>query len=152
MGGGSGSAGGERRLAVLAEGQFSFHHGKTAMGVIRYGKDPVVAVIDSTNAARSVAEYLGPRFDIPIVDSFDDALALRPTALLIGIAPTGGRLPAEWRQVIRTAIDAGLDILSGLHTFIGDDPGFGQRRRDEKHERAVRELPRRHVHAPVAAG
>ena len=130
MGGGSGSAGGERRLAVLAEGQFSFHHGKTAMGVIRYGKDPVVAVIDSTNAARSVAEYLGPRFDIPIVDSFDDALALRPTALLIGIAPTGGRLPAEWRQVIRTAIDAGLDILSGLHTFIGDDPDFAAAARE----------------------
>jgi uncharacterized NAD-dependent epimerase/dehydratase family protein len=118
------SRGRERRLAVLAEGQFSFHQGKTAMGVIRYGPDPVVAVIDSKNAVRSVSEYLGPRFAIPIVDSFEDALALGPTALLIGIAPTGGRLPADWRQVILAAIDAGLDILSGLHTFIGDDPEF----------------------------
>jgi uncharacterized NAD-dependent epimerase/dehydratase family protein len=115
---------GKRRLVILAEGQFSFHHGKTAMGVIRYGGDPVLAVIDSTNAARNVSEYLGPGFDIPIVASLADALALGTTALLIGIAPTGGRLPAEWREAILQAIDARLDILSGLHTFLADDPEF----------------------------
>jgi len=43
---------------------------------------------------------------------------------LIGIAPTGGRLPDSWRAIILEAIEAGLDVLSGLHTFIGDDPGF----------------------------
>ena len=89
-----------RRLVILAEGRFGPHDGKTAMGVIRYGQDPVVAVIDSTNAGRNVREWLGdrPRFDIPIVASLADALALgrsrgAPTALLIGIAPTGGKLP-----------------------------------------------------------
>ncbi len=122
----------ERRLAILAEGQFGPHHGKTAMGVIRYGPDPVVAVIDSTNAGRSAREWLGdaPRFDIPVVASLDAALAVGEaagtpvTALLIGIAPTGGRLPDDWRSAILAAIRAGLDVLSGLHTFIGDDPEF----------------------------
>ena len=52
------------------------------------------------------------------------ALPARPDALLIGIAPTGGRLPDTWRTVILEAISAGLDVLSGLHTFIGDDPEF----------------------------
>jgi uncharacterized NAD-dependent epimerase/dehydratase family protein len=120
-----------RRLIILAEGRFGPHDGKTAMGVIRYGPDPIVAVIDSTNAGRNVQEWLGsgPRFDIPIVPSLADALALAPergapTALLIGIAPTGGKLPAPWRRAILDAIGARLDILSGLHTFIGDDPEF----------------------------
>ena len=120
-----------RRLVILAEGRFGPHDGKTAMGVIRYGPDPVVAVIDSTNVGHNVQEWLGdkPRFDIPIVASLADAVALgpsrgAPTAMLIGIAPTGGKLPATWRTAILDAISGGMDILSGLHTFIGDDPEF----------------------------
>ncbi|HEY6058287.1 MAG TPA: DUF1611 domain-containing protein, partial [Candidatus Limnocylindrales bacterium] len=93
-----------RRLAILAEGEFGPHSAKTAMGVIRYGPDPVVAVLDSTKAGRNVREWMGdrPRFDIPILASLEEALSLpdRPTALLIGIAPTGGKLPASWRRTI----------------------------------------------------
>jgi uncharacterized NAD-dependent epimerase/dehydratase family protein len=118
----------ERRLVILAEGNFGFHHGKTAMGVIRYGHDRVVAVIDGTQAGRNVREWLGDsgRYDIPIVASLNAALGFLPRAdaLLIGIAPTGGRLPDEWRQMILAAIRSGLDILSGLHTLLGDDPEF----------------------------
>jgi uncharacterized NAD-dependent epimerase/dehydratase family protein len=118
----------DRRLVILAEGNFGFHHGKTAMGVIRFGTDKVVAVIDSTQAGRNVREWLGDsgRFDIPIVASLNDALGFIPRAdaLLIGIAPTGGKLPDDWRVVILAAIRSGLDILSGLHTFLGDDPEF----------------------------
>jgi uncharacterized NAD-dependent epimerase/dehydratase family protein len=112
-----------RRLAILAEGNFSFHHGKTALGVIRYGPDLVVAVIDSSHAGENVSQLLPDR-DIPIVASLDDALACtpRPDTLLIGIAPTGGRLPDSWRATILAAIRAGLDVHSGLHTFLGDDP------------------------------
>ncbi len=113
------------RLVILAEGQFGAHSAKTAYGVIRYGRDDVVAVLDSREAGRNVSELL-PGFDIPIVATLDDALARPspPTALLIGIAPTGGRLPDAWRATILAAIDAGLDVLSGLHTFVGDDPQF----------------------------
>jgi uncharacterized NAD-dependent epimerase/dehydratase family protein len=114
-----------RRLAILAEGQFGAHSAKTAYGVIRYGRDDVVAVLDSTRAGRNVAELL-PGHDIPIVATLDEALTRPnpPNALLIGIAPTGGRLPEAWRSTILAAIVAGLDVLSGLHTFVGDDPEF----------------------------
>ncbi len=114
-----------RHLAILAEGEFAPHSAKTAYGVIRYGRDHVVAVIDSTRAGGNVNAYL-PGNDIPIVATLADALALPtpPDALLIGIAPTGGRLPDAWRSVIAAAISAGLDVLSGLHTFISDDPRF----------------------------
>jgi uncharacterized NAD-dependent epimerase/dehydratase family protein len=116
-----------RRLVILAEGNFGFHHGKTAVGVIRYGPDEVVAVIDSTQAGTNVSAIL-PGRDIPIVASLEAALAVdparRPDTLLIGIAPTGGKLPASWRATILGAIRAGLDVHSGLHTFLGDDAEF----------------------------
>jgi uncharacterized NAD-dependent epimerase/dehydratase family protein len=114
-----------RRLVILAEGNFGFHHGKTAVGVIRYGPDHVSAVIDSTQAGDNVSSILPDR-DIPIVASLDEALARepRPDTLLIGIAPTGGKLPDSWRATILAAIRAGLDVHSGLHTFLGDDPEF----------------------------
>jgi uncharacterized NAD-dependent epimerase/dehydratase family protein len=115
----------DRRLVILTEGQWHVHNAKTAMGVIRYGTTPVVALLDSTVAGRNVGEWM-PGHDIPIVASLAEALALPepPTALLIGIAPTGGRLPAEWRAIIVAAIGAGLDVLSGLHTMLADDPEF----------------------------
>ena len=115
-----------RRLVILTEGQFDVHHAKTAMGVIRYGRDDIVAILDSTMAGRSLAEIL-PGRDVPFVATLDEALRgpSRPDGLLIGIAPTGGRLPATWRTLILEAIGAGLDIHSGLHEFLGDDAGFG---------------------------
>jgi uncharacterized NAD-dependent epimerase/dehydratase family protein len=114
-----------RRLVILAEGEFGPHSAKTAYGVIRYGRDDVVAVIDSTRAGQNVGAYLRGH-DIPIVATLAEALGLatRPEALLVGIAPTGGRLPETWRAVILAAIAAGLDVRSGLHTFIADDPEF----------------------------
>ena len=116
-----------RRLVILAEGNFGFHHGKTAVGVIRYGPDDTVAVIDSTQAGTNVSAIM-PGHDIPIVATLEEALALdpsrRPDTLLIGIAPTGGKLPPSWRATILGAIEAGLDVHSGLHTFLGDDPEF----------------------------
>ena len=116
---------GLRRLVILAEGQFAAHSAKTAYGVIRYGRDDVVAVLDSTRAGQNVTAYL-PGHDIPIVANLADALARPgpPDALLIGIAPTGGRPPESWRSTILAAIEARLDVLSGLHMFLGDDPEF----------------------------
>ncbi|HEV8516410.1 MAG TPA: DUF1611 domain-containing protein [Candidatus Limnocylindrales bacterium] len=111
-----------RRLVILAEGQFGEIGSKTALGVIRYGGDAVVAVLDSTRADRNVREWLGDSFDIPVVADLDTALAFGPTALLLGIAPAGGKLPPAWRATVLRAIDSGLDVLSGLHVFLGDDP------------------------------
>lgn len=116
-----------RRIAILAEGAFEWHYGKTATGVIRYGKDTIVAVIDSTKAGKSVAQALGASFgqDIPIVRDIHKALAYQPDSLLIGIAPMGGALPQAWRWQLLAAIDAGLDLISGLHFFLSDDEELG---------------------------
>lgn len=113
-----------KRIAILAEGAFGWHYGKTATGVIRYGKDTVVAVIDSAQAGQDVAQALGSTFGqgIPIVQDINAALTYQPDTLLIGIAPIGGGLPESWRWQLLAAIQAGLDIVSGLHIFLSEDP------------------------------
>ena len=113
-----------RRIAILAEGLFEWHYGKTATGIIRYGQDPVVAVIDSTKVGLDVSQALDAPIGvgIPIVRDIHEALRYQPDTLLIGIAPKGGALPAAWRWQLLTAIEAGLNIVSGLHFFLSDDP------------------------------
>ena len=113
-----------RRLVILTEGH-GIDDAKTATGVSRYGRDDVVAILDSTMVGRNVNESI-PGHDIPFVGRLSDALdgTVRPDGLLLGIAPTGGKLPPAWRAIILEAIDAGLDIHSGLHQFLGDDPEF----------------------------
>jgi uncharacterized NAD-dependent epimerase/dehydratase family protein len=111
------------RIAILAEGAFEWHSAKTATGVIRYGKEPVVAVIDSTKAGQDVAQALGAPFGagLPVVRDIHEALHYQPDTLLIGIAPRGGALPPAWRWQLLAAIEAGLTIVSGLHFFLSDD-------------------------------
>jgi uncharacterized NAD-dependent epimerase/dehydratase family protein len=111
------------RLAIFAEGLFAAPNGKTAHGVIRYGTRDVVAVIDSTEAGRSAAEVVPFALrEVPIVATLGDAIDLGANALLVGVAPTGGRLDAGWRATLLEAIDAGLHIEAGLHTQLSEDP------------------------------
>ena len=63
-----------RHLLILAEGQFGAHSAKTAYGVIRYGPDDIVAVLDSTRAGENVAAFL-PGHDIPIIGTLAEGLA-----------------------------------------------------------------------------
>jgi len=105
-----------RRILILGEGHsHDPHHGKTMRGIIRYGPDPVVAILDS---ARSGLEYEG----IPIVGTVDDARPFEPTVAVVGVAPTGGRFPSAWREVLKACIASGLDVESGLHERISEDP------------------------------
>ena len=115
----------ERRYAILADGWFADRHAKTAHGLIAYGRDEAVAVIDSTLAGRNVLEVMpGLRRDAPIVATLQEALEFSPTSILVGLAPAGGRLPEEWMDTLRGAAEAGLEIVSGLHQRLAPElPG-----------------------------
>jgi uncharacterized NAD-dependent epimerase/dehydratase family protein len=116
----------KRRYLVLASGVF-VDNAKTAHGVIRYGTDEIAAVLDPDHAGKRVCDvvpYL--ESDAPIVASIAQGLAFHPTSLLIGTAPKGGALPPSWRSDILAAIDAKLEIVSGLHEMLADDPEFAQ--------------------------
>ncbi|MBV8637153.1 MAG: DUF1611 domain-containing protein [Candidatus Eremiobacteraeota bacterium] len=113
-----------RRYVILAPGKFAVD-AKTAHGVIAYGEDDVVAVIDHDGAGKRVRDVL-PYLDsdAPIVGTVEEALAYHPTSLLIGTAPIGGALPNAWRNEILRAIRAKLEIVSGLHDMLGEDDEF----------------------------
>src|SRR5687768_16176846 len=50
-------------------------------------------------------------------------------SLVVGIAPDGGQLPAHWRAVLLGALDAGLDLVAGLHSRLAADPEISERAR-----------------------
>jgi uncharacterized NAD-dependent epimerase/dehydratase family protein len=111
-----------RRLVILADGHLNFHFGKTAIGLLRYRAGDVVAVIDRESAGRDTQAALGVGGTTPIVATLTEALQYRPDALLLGVATRGGTIPVEWRPVLRAAVDHRLDLICGLHEFLGDDP------------------------------
>jgi uncharacterized NAD-dependent epimerase/dehydratase family protein len=106
----------ERRILILGEGfSHDAHYGKTMRGIIRYGPDPVVAIVDSRRAGES-------HDGIPVVGRVEDALQLEPTVAVVGVATQGGRFPPAWRELLKSAIRNGLDVESGLHEFVSEDP------------------------------
>ncbi len=111
-----------RRAAILAEGSFGILTSKTAVCLVRYVPDKVCCIIDSSKRGKLVEDILGFGGAIPIVGSIEEAMELSPDTLLIGIAPRGGLLPEEWRQIILRAIAFRLNIISGLHTMLTEDP------------------------------
>ncbi len=139
-------------FVVLAQGEFGVEVSKTASSAVRYLPERVAAVLDSEHAGSTVQEVLGFGGAIPIVGSLPEALGLRPApqALLIGVAPQGGALPEAWRPVLRAALDAGLDLWSGLHAFLSDDPDL--RARAERAGARIRDLRRPPRELSVATG
>ncbi|MGH3033178.1 MAG: DUF1611 domain-containing protein [Gaiellaceae bacterium] len=124
-----------KRYLILAEGHSADeHHGKTMYGVIRYAPDPVVCVLDSRRAGETVEG------GIPVVASVHEGLAHQPTTALVGVAPTGGRLPAAWKEILKEAIAAGLDVEAGMHEFLADDPELSTLARE--HGVALRDFRR----------
>jgi D-glutamate N-acetyltransferase len=114
---------------IIAEGAFSPETSKTANSALRYLPERIVGVLDSTAKGATCQDVLGYGGSIPVVRTIEEGFALQPQALMIGIAPAGGRLPPEWRGWILAAFDRGLSIWSGLHTSLGDDPEFAARAR-----------------------
>jgi uncharacterized NAD-dependent epimerase/dehydratase family protein len=138
------------RYLIIADGNFHPLESKTANSVIRYHPSRVVAVLDRQTAGKTAHDVLGFGGSIPVVGSVEEGLALGPTAVMVGIAPAGGRLPEEWRSWIGTALDAGCDVISGLHTFISDDAELATRA--AKLGRTIFDARKPPQNLPIAAG
>lgn len=81
------------RVAILAHDGFP-DRAKTALGVLRYADDDVVAVLDRETAGQQVSDFVSDVQDAPIVAGIDAVDTV--DALLIGIAPIGGGFDDSW--------------------------------------------------------
>lgn len=114
---------------VYCEANFGAADGKTANGLVRQSETyTIVSVIDSEQAGLDAGKVLGgPPNGIAIHTDLATAVASAarvPDAFIFGIAPASGLLSVHERGVVLEAMAMGMDIVSGLHEFLGDDPVF----------------------------
>ena len=107
-----------QKVAVYMEGHIDSDYGKMGMGVVRYLKNPIVGVIDKTYAGKSIHDFMDLSREVPIIESIEKALALKAEVLILGIAPSGGRIPEHWNPIIEQALNAGSSIVNGLHDLL----------------------------------
>lgn len=138
---------------VYCEGAFNTTNGKTAHGLVRFTERyGVTSVIDSRYAGQDAGLVLDNRENgIRICANLEEAISYAAgkgtaaTHLVIGLAPDGGRLPAEARWAVINAINMGLNVDSGLHDFLTDDNEILQLAGEKKVEvRDIRKTPPRH--------
>jgi uncharacterized NAD-dependent epimerase/dehydratase family protein len=111
---------------VYCEGAFNTPNGKTAHGLVRFTRRyRILSVVDSHYAGRDAGEVLdGAPNGVPILASIEDAWraagesGIAATHLVIGLAPDGGRLSAQARDDVASALEMGLNVDSGLHDFL----------------------------------
>lgn len=114
---------------VYCEANFGAIDGKTANGLVRHSeKYEILSVIDSEKAGLDAGVVLGDGPNsIPICRDLGDALAHAggvPDTLIFGMAPASGMLSNHERNLLLEAMRLGMNLVSGLHEFLSDDPEF----------------------------
>ncbi|MBB4630949.1 DUF1611 domain-containing protein [Sphingosinicella soli] len=78
------------------------------------------------------------------------AYAAGARALVIGVAPSGGGIAAAWVPALVEALEAGLDLVSGMHVRLGDVPQLAAAA--AKHGRALIDVRVPPAGLPVGTG
>jgi len=114
---------------VYCEGNFGAIDGKTANGLVRHSERyDILSVIDSEKAGLDAGMVLdGKPNAIPICRDLAESLGKAdtlPDFFIFGMAPSSGMLSLKERSLVLEAISHGMNIVNGLHEFLGDDPVF----------------------------
>jgi len=137
---------------VYCVGFFGTTNGKTAHGLVRRTRRyDVVGLVDSGHAGKDAGTVLdGKPNGIGIFRSLDEAVSAckksgRPAKYWVnGITPDGGRISPETRAAAGKALELGLNVDSGAHDFLSDDPKLaGLAARKALSIRDVRKTPPR---------
>jgi uncharacterized NAD-dependent epimerase/dehydratase family protein len=118
------------KAIIYCDGAFRTPNGKTAHGLVRRtSRYEILSVVDSTCAGADAGRLLdGLSREIPVYEKIQRAVEAackkreKPTHLVIGMAPDGGRLSPQAREDVMKALGLGLHVDSGLHDFLSEDP------------------------------
>jgi len=94
------------KIALFMEGHLQSDYGKMGFGVLRYAKNEIVAVVDSQFAGQDLAKITGIPHQAPVVNSIEESQKKGANVLIIGISPSGGRIPQDW-LVLKKPMDLG---------------------------------------------
>ncbi len=97
-------------LVFLGDAE-SHVHAKTAHGLVDWRREVCVGQFRFPSCAVDLG--------LPEMQP-EEAVAAGARTLVIGVAPFGGSLSPNWVDAIVTALNAGLNVASGLHTRLGD--------------------------------
>ncbi len=122
-----GIAKGVPTAVIYCEGNFGQIDGKTANGLVRHSQAyRILSVIDGRLEGRDSGQVLDKVSNgIPILEDLEVAVtreAYIPDTLIYGMAPSTGKMSPADREVVLDAIALGMNIVSGLHEYLGDDP------------------------------
>lgn len=93
----------------------------------------------------------GCKADMKLPDlSIADAVAAGAKTLVIGVANRGGIISPAWRGVLVEALAAGMDIASGLHNLLRDEPDLVAAA--QQHGRTLHDVRVPTVDYPIANG
>jgi len=114
---------------VYADKLFNCADGKTAHGLVRFSRRfNVSCVVDTTLSEGDAGEILdGIKRNIPLYNNLGKALKLtNADTFIVGAVSEGGVLPSGYDKAIKWALSNGLNVISGLHEFISDNPIFSE--------------------------
>jgi Uncharacterized conserved protein len=109
-----------KKAIVLTNGILHTGDAKTAHGLIREsGRFEIIGVVDHAHAGQDAGEVLdGKQRGIPVVEGIAEGVALGPAYCIIGVATSGGYLPASLLEDIRYAVSKGISVVNGLHDYL----------------------------------
>ena len=93
----------------------------------------------------------GCNADMAIDDlTIEEAAARGAKTLVIGVANRGGLISESWMDVLKAALVSGMDLASGLHNQLGDEPALVELA--QKHGRKLHDVRIPNVAYPIANG
>ncbi len=114
---------------------------KVAQGIRDWRPDDVVGQL----------RLAGCNADMGIADlTVEQAVERGAGTLVVGVANRGGVIADAWLDVLEQALEAGLDLASGLHKFLSDQPRLAEAA--ARHGRSLHDVRRVVEDYPIASG